>query len=120
MTLQETMIARTIAPEDIRPWMYVAVASILDEWVLRTSDCAIEKPGIVVARVRLLPVSDLVPLKVKAACLPFVLVSTPNDGARMLDVRQHELVELPEAFARKAMKALRAKQCRGGDDVRPL
>lgn len=109
MSNQETIIAQRLAPEDIRPWTFVAVVSIIDEWVLPAFNCAGGDPRAVVARVRLLPTIDIEPLKVKAVCLPFVLVSTPNDGAKMLDVRQHELVALPEAFARKAMKSLRAK-----------
>ena len=114
MEMIETITARALAPEDVRPWMYVAVVSIIDEWVLRTGDCfSSEKPDLVVGRVRLLPTCDIEPLKVKAVCLPFVLASTPSSVGRMLDVRQHELVELPEAFARKAMKSLRGKTTEG-------
>ena len=119
MTLHDitTMTARTIAPEDLRAGVYVAVASLIDEWVVRSSECMAEKPGVFVARVRLLPVTDIVPLKVKSVCLPFVLATSPSERATMLDVRQHELVELSEVFARKAMKALRTKGGKGGDGV---
>jgi len=109
MCLHESSTARTLAPEDIRKSMFVAVASILDEWVLPASDCTGKDPRAVVARVRLLPSCDIEPLRVKSVCLPFVLVVTPAGTAKLLDVRQHELVALSEPFARKSFKALQPK-----------
>ncbi len=103
--------SRTIAPEDIRASMYVAIASVLDEWVVTQHDAPAGSPHAVVARVRLLPLGELEPLKVKAVCLPFVLVTSPIRGARMLDVRQHELVALPDEFAQQAKRALKHKRC---------
>jgi hypothetical protein len=43
-------------------------------------------------------------LKVKAICLPYVLVETPKGRHKTLDLRQCRLVRLGDGYAKKAWK----------------
>jgi hypothetical protein len=61
-------------------------------------------------RVSLLPEPGGVPLKVKAVCLPFVLVETHAGQAETLDVRRCQLARLDQGYAEEAWKALRSKK----------
>ncbi len=47
------------------------------------------------------------PLKVKAICLPYILVETPKGRHKTLDVRQCRLVRLGDGYAKKAWKKFR-------------
>ncbi|MEX2219903.1 MAG: hypothetical protein WD749_14220 [Phycisphaerales bacterium] len=101
-------VARTLAPEDIRPGAYIAVAQTVFEffpyWLTEAWRCP------PVFRVALLsgPESGL-PLRVKEVCLPFVLVQAPDGAHRTLDTRRVRLMLLSDRFGRKASKKLRAK-----------
>lgn len=63
-----------------------------------------------------LPESAGVPLKVKAICLPFVLVKHPTGGKRTLDVRKVRLARLDNKYAAAAWKM--RKQDQGKLDCR--
>ncbi|MAT68450.1 MAG: hypothetical protein CMJ58_02900 [Planctomycetaceae bacterium] len=105
----EPTLAKPLAPEDVRIGDYVAVL-----------DWTYEAPSFLwccsddwqndddVVRVRLLPLSEhLTPLRVEAACLPFVLVATPNGQCRTLDLRQVRFARLDLKYGRQAWKKLR-------------
>jgi len=63
-----------------------------------------------------LPDAGGVPLKVKAVCLPFVLVKHPAGGKRTLDVRKVRLARLDKKYAAAAWKM--RKQDQGKLDCR--
>lgn len=67
-------------------------------------------------RITYLPDAGGVPLKVKAVCLPFVLVKHPTGGKRTLDVRKVRLARLDKKYAAAAWKM--RKQDQGKLDCR--
>ena len=52
------------------------------------------------------------PFKVKAVCLPFVLLNSALGQHRMVDVRHCQLVRLSKEYAKEAWKALRRERAR--------
>ena len=96
-------IAVSIAPEDLRRGDFVAVLSEIIElpsflWRETLSGCRDE-----LVRLRRLPTENRAPLKVKAICLPFVFVKSPNSEYHTIDVR------LTRLMAAATEKKLRAK-----------
>lgn len=67
-------------------------------------------------RISYLPEAGGVPMKVKAVCLPFVLVKLPTGGKRTLDVRKVRLARLDREYAAAAWKM--RKQDQGKLDCR--
>ena len=55
---------------------------------------------------------NYVPLKVKAICLPFVLVKHPLRGTIALDVRRYQLARLDPAYAELARRSLKQRKKR--------
>lgn len=107
----KTYIARTLAPEDIRPGAYVAVLHVVDEFLphpLFLDDVKWKSAAPI--RVRWLPSDASTPMKVKAVCLPFVFARTPDGKHHSLDVRRHELAAVPEAYAREVFRADRGRR----------
>jgi hypothetical protein len=103
----ESFVARSLAAEDLRCGDFVAILQETVEWpsFFWDSDPQLlppEQPVRLVTRGR----DGGTPLKVKAICLPFVLVKKPDGGHRTLDVRQHRLVRLSGKYAQAAWKAL--------------
>ncbi len=54
------------------------------------------------------------PLKVKAICLPYVLVKYPNGRHRTLDMRRCRFARLGDRYARKAWKEFGKKRKKKG------
>ena len=104
----DATLARALAPEDVRPGDYVAV---LDEVVEFPSWYWCDEPVLTgrdeVVRVRYTPRDDALPLKVRAVCLPFVLVRDPCGRDRTLDVRRCQLARLHSAYSKRAWRAYR-------------
>lgn len=103
-------LARAIAPEDIRPDMYVTMLSIVTEhlpFIICADDVAYRQPE--TFRVQWVPRCEPQPLKVLEVCLPFVLVKRPDGGPRTLDVRRYRLAQLSAEFGKKAFKLLKEK-----------
>jgi len=104
--LDAASLARPLAPEDVRAGDYVA---ILDEICELPSyfwnDCDALAPRDQLVRIRHIPASEAVPMKVRGVCLPFVLVKQPTGPRRTLDVRKSRLARLDPTFARAAWKA---------------
>jgi hypothetical protein len=101
----ESELARSLAAEDIRLGDVIAVLDAVYEfpsflWNGEFSGLAPDEP----VRVRLRSRQAGRPLKVRAICLPYVLVETPAGRRRTVDVRQCRLVRLGDAYARKAWK----------------
>lgn len=104
-------LAKPLAPEDVRAGDYVAVLHVIHEWpaFFWTCDTTLGQQEELL-RVKMLPEKSGVPLKVKAICLPFVLVKHPKGKQLTLDVRRYRLARLGPVFARAAWKSLRPKK----------
>ena len=104
-----TSVARTLAPEDVRAGIDIAV---LTETVELIPFCLVESPSGTppLRRYELLATPIGVPLRVRAVCVPFVLVETPRGKRRTLDLRRTRVAELDEAYAREARRAFAPKR----------
>ncbi|QDV74604.1 hypothetical protein K2D_28560 [Planctomycetes bacterium K2D] len=100
-------LAKTLAPEDVRPGDYVAVLSEEYEYAAFAWSCdsplTSDDPLI---RVRFRPRETTDPLRVIDACLPFVFVKEPKGKGRTLDLRAVRLARLDRAYAKRVWKAL--------------
>jgi hypothetical protein len=99
-------LAKSLAPEEIRPGDFVAVLHVTCElpsflWCADALTLPCHEP----VRIRFVPTSESVPLKVKQVCLPYVLVKSPSGHSRTLDVRRYRLARLPQRYAQAAWKA---------------
>jgi len=101
-------VARSLAPEEVRIGDYVAVLRTVYEvpTFLWCGDDALSDRSEPV-RMQLVPEEGGEPLKVKAVCLPYVLVKSPRGKTSALDVRRHQLARLGRGFARRAWKAFK-------------
>ena len=109
----ESNIARTVAPEDIRPGAYVTILHVIDEFlplVFDSNDASWR--SVQPFRVRWLPYGDQSPMKVKSVCLPFVFVMLPDGAHRTLDVRRHQLAEVARDYGRSVFEAARDRRKR--------
>jgi hypothetical protein len=112
----DSKMAKVLAPEDVRAGDYVAVLQVVCElpsflWCGDSTTVRIDEP----VRVPFIPKQGGVPLKVRSICLPFILVETPSDTHRTLDVRRHLLARLDRDYAHavwKVCKKSREKQTR--------
>jgi hypothetical protein len=102
-----TSLAASVAPEDLKRGDYVAV---LNEIIQFPSflwfDSSLNSDQDIV-RTRWIPTESGTPLKVKAICLPFVLVKSPFRVPETIDVRRVQLVRLNDDYARQVRKDLR-------------
>lgn len=118
MRKKESM-SRSIAPEDVRVGMYVAVLHVVSE---QTPSCFDFEPFMKaeVRRFVRLPWSASEPLEVVEVCLPFVLVKEPRGKLRTLDVRRYRLAQLSDRYGRRVFgmlkEAAKAKGKRSGVD----
>lgn len=109
-TDEASALAKPLGAEDLRPGDVVAVLSEYHEYpsFLWCGDAHVLPPDeLILLKWRGQDQGE--PLKVKAVCLPYVLVKRPHGGHHTLDVRQCELVRLGEHYAQAAWKALRKR-----------
>jgi len=108
----ETQVAKPVAAEDLRCGDVVTVLNEISELpsYLWCGDAQMLSPHEPV-RVLWRGGGGGIPLKVKAICLPFVLVKSPAGCHGTLDVRESQLVRLRTDYASTAWQALR-KQAR--------
>ncbi len=107
----KTTLAKSLAPEDVRVGQYVAVLRVTYEvpsYVWDGCDSFGERNELV--RLAMVPDEPAEPLKVKAVCLPFVLVRSSSGHVRGLDVRRFHLARLDDTYARTAWKASKPKK----------
>lgn len=98
----EMTACRRIAPEDVRPGIFIAVLSVVHEVY---PPAAFEAPWTGPPRpVRITCVrcADGEPLRVVSVCLPFVQAEDAQGDLRRLDLRQHVLGRLDESYAMEA------------------
>jgi hypothetical protein len=112
------MLARALAPEDLRPGYYVAVLYIVAEYV---SCAALDEAGwrrVEPVRVQWVPWFTGHPMKVIDVCLPYVLVKDADGDYHTLDVRRQRLARVTRRFAQAAFQRVRArkKQRKKDDD----
>lgn len=108
MGAKSLKVARTLAPEDIHIEQWVAVFTVICEFL----PCwAIESPSdidrIRTVRYAYAPESAGEPLRVIDVCLPFVLVESVTGAPRVLDLRACTLVALAPRFAKSVRKRRR-------------
>ena len=112
---QDTCIAASVAPEDLRCGDYVAELNVIYEfpsflWCSDAPTLSANHP----VRSRYRAPDAGVPLRVKAICLPFVWVTAPRSESRVVDIRQTELVRLRKKYAKQAWKGLKKKERKDG------
>ena len=107
-TAHAAELAKTLAAEDIRRGDFVAILDVVYEYpsFLWCDDAQVLPPTEPV-RVRWRSQRASRPLKVKAICLPYLLVKTPKGRHGTLDVRQCRLVRLSDCYVKKAWKQYR-------------
>ncbi|QDT53278.1 hypothetical protein Pan44_12940 [Caulifigura coniformis] len=103
-----TTVAARLAPEDLRPGQDIAVLTEILEcptwlWPGEVSGVRPDEP----VRLQITGRGSGRPLRIKAVCLPFVLVSRIDGKFRTLDVRRVQLVKLDRDFAKLVRKSLR-------------
>ena len=106
-TTCDAPVSRPLAPEDLRCGDFVSILHEIIElpsyyW---TCDAQILPPGELI-RIQWRTADCGTPLKVKAICLPFLLVKSPCGKHRTLDCRQHRLVQLSRDYARTVWKVM--------------
>lgn len=107
---RDATLAKTLAPEDVRPGDYVAV---LDEEIEWPAACWYADPPMGVepiVRLRLRPRELQPPLKVVDVCLPFVFVKRPKGEAATLDLRAARLARLDAGYAKRVWRELGTKK----------
>jgi len=110
---QVSTLAKSLAPEEIRAGDYVSVLHVVLEFpaLVWCDDSALVDRDEVV-RIPFVPENSGTPLKVKAVCLPFVLVKHPCGKQRPIDVRQSRLARLDPTYAKTARRAYRLGQAK--------
>jgi hypothetical protein len=101
----DATLARPLAPEEVRAGDFVAVLHVTYElpsfyWCAESYRIPHNEP----VRLQYLPDDAGTPLKVRAVCLPFVLVKMHDGQHRTLDLRKHRLARLDRRFAKIAWK----------------
>jgi hypothetical protein len=103
-------VARCLAPEEIAVGDFVAVLRVVYEvpsFVWNDCDTFADRGELV--RLAMIPEESSEPLKVKAVCLPFVLVKSRKGQQRGLDIRRFHLARVDSFYARAAWKASKSK-----------
>jgi hypothetical protein len=107
---RDVTLAKTLAPEDVRPGDYVAVLSEEYEYAAFAWSCDSSLANAdSILRVRFKPRETTGPLRVIDACLPFVFVKEPKGAGRTLDLRVVRLARLDRSYAKRVCKTLAAK-----------
>ncbi|MGI9428982.1 MAG: hypothetical protein ACR2NM_10010, partial [Bythopirellula sp.] len=106
-------LAKPLAPEDVRVGDYVSPLHETYDFAsfFWCSDGTLTDRSETVP-IRFVAHNSGVPLRVKAVCLPFVLVKHPCRGTYTLDVRRHQLARLDGVYARQAWDALKSRNKR--------
>jgi len=106
-----TSLAASVAPEDLQCRDYVAVLNVIHEfpsflWCCDATAVSPDQP----VRVQCVAPDGGIPLRVKAICLPFVFLKTPDGRSHTVDLRQVQLVRLHPGYAKLVWKELRRQK----------
>ena len=110
LSVESSQLARTVAPEDLCCGDVVGILSVIYEFppfFCEPDNLSIDRGEPV--RMRFRPRNGGIPLKVKAICLPFVLLKSPDGKVRSLDVRQVQLARLSPQYGKQAWKDWKAQ-----------
>ena len=103
---KDKILAKLLAPEDIRVGMYVSIHSELGEYLPFSILCGKSQwsnPEIV--RIRWLPSDfEVGPRIVISVCLPYILVKDQDGDLRTLDTRRYGLVRISDSYGREAFR----------------
>lgn len=104
-------LAKSLAPEDVRVGDYVAPLHETYDYAsfFWCCDDALEDRSQTVP-IRFVASDSGEPLRVKAVCLPFVLVKAAKGKKFTLDVRRTQLARLTDDYARVAWKAYKKRK----------
>lgn len=105
----ESNLARILAPEDVRPKMYVSIMHMVYEHVSWCCEPETWRKG-QPARSLLLPDDPSEPAKVVEVCLPFILVEDADGECKTLDVRRQRLAELSQRYGDAVFMRAKAKR----------
>ena len=106
----ETSLAAPVAPEDVRCGDFVAILSEVIELPSFMWCDYMPGPADQPVRVRYCTTDGGTPLKVKAICLPFVFVKSPQGQSRTIDVRHTQFARLERGYAKTVWKDLRSQR----------
>jgi len=111
----DTTVAATVAPEDLRCGDHVAALATTVELpsFLWCCDSGTLPPDQLVC-LRMSAEDAGTPMRIKAICLPFVLVKTPRSRSQIIDVRHVELVKLDRLYATLTWKAMKKRRRKNG------
>lgn len=99
------LVARPLAPEDVRAGQYVCTLQFVVE-CMAPADLDSWRPPRVI-RLQCLPFSSE-PQRVLAVCLPFVFVRNVNCELETIDVRRYTLARVSKTFGQLAFKKAKA------------
>jgi hypothetical protein len=114
---KSSTLAKALAPEEVRRGEFVTLLHEYAEvptffWCCDNTLLPPEEP----VRIRFIPTTCGVPLKVKSVCLPFVFVKHPTGEERSLDLRKCRVARLAKRHALRAWRGY--KKARPKTDVR--
>jgi len=106
-------LAETVAPEDLCVGDYVAILNEINEYpsFLWCRDPELNPPHEPI-RVQWRACDGGKPFKVRAVCLPFVLLKNPNGKHKSIDIRGVQLVRLSREYAKRTWSVMRKKRKR--------
>lgn len=109
----EVTLAKALAPEEIRTGDFVTPLYVVAQapsywWCAESWNLPLEEP----IRIRFVPATDGMPMKVCSVCVPFVLVKTATGERKMLDLRTYQLARLSRPHAKRAWKELKKAAAR--------
>jgi hypothetical protein len=112
-TLKKVSAASSLAPEDLRPRMYVAILREKHDHTCEVEWSDQFMSGRKSVRYRCVDIPDPgenQPVLVEAVCVPFVLVRDPTGKSRTLDLRRIDLMLLKKSFGEFAFARLKPKE----------
>lgn len=99
-------LARTLAPDDVRPGMYIAPLLRLDERQPNVFDATPTVSADGVIRSVRIPTGSATPALVVDVCLPYLFVRSPRGTYRVLDGRRFKLARVSDAFGTRVFRQL--------------
>ena len=106
-TIDTTSLA---APEDLKCGECVAVLNEVAEYPSFFWPDYAQSERDELVRVRGIPATSGMPLKIKAICLPFVFVKSPLGQCETIDIRRVQLARLNKRYAKTVWKNLRKQK----------
>lgn len=108
------LVARPLAPEDVRVGQYVCTLQFVVECVAPAELDSWRPPRLI--RLQCLPFNTE-PQRVLAVCLPFVFVRCVDGDLETIDVRRHSLARVSKSFGQLAFKKAKAARDKAKADV---